>query len=88
MASANTKSSPTLANSPVVVSMRCACIATHSDDGSLPDLRHAAHMFRKLRKPVLLLQFLGPSLRKAVTAQSPQKKVCSSRSPAHVVAPN
>jgi hypothetical protein len=37
-------------------------LATRSD-GSLPDLHHAACMFRKLRKPVLLLQFLGPSLR-------------------------
>lgn len=30
---------------------------------SLPDLHHAARMFRKLRQPLLLLQFLGPSMR-------------------------
>jgi hypothetical protein len=47
-----------------LASMRCACIVTRfGSDGSLPDLRHAAHMFRKLRQPLLLLQFLGPSLR-------------------------
>lgn len=34
-----------------------------SSGDSLPDLRHAAHMSRKLRQPLLLLQFFGPSLR-------------------------
>jgi hypothetical protein len=38
---------------------------------TVPDLHHVACMFRKLRQPLLLLQFLGPSLRHAVTALAP-----------------